>query len=82
MVLNFYRMVKDGVDTVKNGLNDLRIKDMVFNAFIVGMIAFFSTWDGTLNIDNILTSVKAFGLSFFIELAYEKGIKRFKGGTQ
>ena len=59
-----------------NGNKEIGYKEMVFNAFIIGGIAFFSTWTGHIDINNILVSVKAFGLSFFVELAYEKGVKR------
>jgi hypothetical protein len=52
---------------------------MLIDSAILGGIVFFSTWSGELDLENIMISVKAFGLTFITQLAYYRGLK--KNGT-
>ena len=53
------------------------LKEIAVDSLIIGAIAFFSTWTGSLDISNLLVSLKAFGLSFFLQFAYERGVKKY-----
>jgi len=51
--------------------------DMIIDSLIIAGITFFSTWSGKpFTYETVFMLIKATGLSFFIQLAYEKGIKR------
>jgi len=52
------------------------IKDMILDSLIVGGIVFFSTWNGTLDINNLLNALKGFGIAFLTQLAYYRGVKK------
>jgi len=52
------------------------LKSMAIDSAIVGAIVFFSTWNGSLDLNNLLNAVKGFGLAFFTQLAYYRGLKR------
>ncbi len=54
------------------------LKDMVYDSLIIAGITTFSIWSGELGIKELMTVLKATGLAFFVQLAYEKGIKKFK----
>jgi len=51
--------------------------DMIIDSLIIAGITFFSTWNGQIvDLQSLFIVLKATGLSFFIQLAYEKGIKK------
>lgn len=69
----------NGLDLVKKKLTQKHSKsylDMIIDSLIIAGITFFSTWTGTLDLNSLLIVLKATGLSFFFQLAYEKGLKK------
>jgi hypothetical protein len=56
--------------------NSKSYQSMLIDSAIVGAIVFFSTWNGSLDINNLLNAIKGFGLAFFTQLAYYRGLKR------
>ena len=69
----------NGFEIVKRKLTKKHSKsylDMIIDSIIIAGITFFSTWTGTLDLNSLLIVLKATGLSFFIQLAYEKGLKK------
>ncbi|MEM3580853.1 MAG: hypothetical protein QXQ64_06260 [Candidatus Bathyarchaeia archaeon] len=52
------------------------VSDMVIDSLIVAGIVFFSTWNGTTDVGNILNALKGFALAFLTQIAYYRGIKR------
>lgn len=53
------------------------LKDMLLDSFIIALIACFSLWNGQiLTLNELLPLIKAFVLSFIIQLGYYRGIKR------
>jgi hypothetical protein len=59
--------------------NKKTLQDMLFDSLIISGITFFSVWNGTtLSLEQMLIVLKATGISFFIQLAYERGIKKVK----
>lgn len=52
------------------------VKDMLIDSAILGGIVFFSTWTGKLDLENIMISLKATGLTFITQLAYYRGLKK------
>ena len=53
-----------------------KLRDMVIDSAIIGGIAAFSVWNGTGGSLDLLASLKAFGISFFIQFAYYRGVKK------
>jgi hypothetical protein len=52
---------------------------MILDSIIVAGVTAFSIWNGTtLSLEQMLIILKAVGISFFIQLAYERGIKKVK----
>ena len=70
-------MVKYGKSLSENKDNTKSWKDIVLDSIIVAGITFFSTWTGNIDIAQLLMTLKATGLAFFLQVAYEKGIKRY-----
>jgi hypothetical protein len=55
------------------------LQDMILDSIIVAGVTAFSIWNGTtLSLEQMLIILKAVGISFFIQLAYERGIKKVK----
>lgn len=52
------------------------VSDMLIDSLIVAGIVFFSTWNGTTDVVNILSAIKGFALAFLTQIAYYRGIKR------
>ncbi len=52
-------------------------KDIILDSIIIAGITFFSVWSGHINLEQLLTTLKATGLAFFLQVAYEKGIKKY-----
>lgn len=76
--------VKQMAETVANGSGCLAkvenpVKPVAYiflDSFIVAGIAFFATWNGTLDTNSCLAALKGFGLALFGQLFYERGIKK------
>jgi len=71
----------DGFDMIKKKFIQRHSKsycDMIIDSLIIASITFFSTWTGTIDINSLLIVLKATGLSFFVQLSYEKCIKKEK----
>ncbi len=60
---------------VMKAMTGKSIREMLADSLIVAGITFFSVWTGTLSLNEILITIKATGLAFFTQLAFEKGIK-------
>ena len=46
------------------------------DSLIVGGVVFAATWNGEADISSCLSALKAFGIAFFGQLFYERGIKK------
>lgn len=63
-----------------NWKNNKSLRTILFDsAIIAGMVGFAALSD-VPSIENAWIVVKVSGIAFFSQLAFEKGIKRFKGG--
>lgn len=62
--------------TKKNPVIKKTALDMVINSIVIAGIVAFSIWDGHLNTESLLAVLKATGSSFFIQYAWERGVKR------
>jgi len=60
----------------KTTTEEKKISDMVVDSAIVGGIVFFSTWNGSLDVNNLLNALKGFGLAFLTQFAYYRGLKQ------
>jgi len=70
-------MAKYGKSLTGNNNNSKSWTDIIIDSAIVAGITFFSTWSGNIDIAQLLITAKATGLTFFLQVAYEKGIKRY-----
>ncbi len=52
------------------------VSEMLVDSTIVAGIVFFSTWNGTLDVNNFLNAIKGFGLAFLTQIAYYRGLKK------
>lgn len=68
-------LANDG-QTVKETEETKSVMDMVVDSAIVGAIVFFSTWSGTADLNECLSALKGFGIAFFTQLAYYRGLKK------
>lgn len=72
-ILSIVELEKSATKTKKNEKSYL---EMLINSAIIAGITFFSVWNGTINLDQLLIVLKATGISFCVQLAYEKKIKK------
>lgn len=53
------------------------LKDMLLDSFVIGIITSLSLWSGQkITLEECLPLLKVFVLSFAVQLAYYRGIKR------
>lgn len=64
---------KDGKYT-----NEKPMTDIMLDSLIIAGLTAFAVWNGKLDINACLAVLKATGSAFFIQLAYEKGVKKVK----
>jgi len=50
--------------------------NILLDSAAIGGIAAFSVWAGTAGSLDVLTAIKAFCLSFFIQIGYYRGLKK------
>jgi len=75
MMLDLYNAIGKRKSTVWFP-NSKSYLDMIIDSLIIAGITFFSSWNGTIDLNSILIVLKATGLSFFVQLSYEKGVKK------
>jgi len=58
--------------------NDTKsVLEMILDSAIIALITVFSLWTGQeLSFTEALTLIKAFGISFFVQLAWYRGLKK------
>ena len=62
--------------STKNEAKVKSFKDMLIDSGTIAAIALFSVWSGVPTWEQLGIVLKATGISFFVQLAYERGIKR------
>lgn len=75
-MLNIITSNNSGASGSKEEKTNKRILSMLIDSLIIGGITVFSTWTGALTLDQLVLLVKSFGISFLIQLAYYRGIKK------
>ena len=74
-MLDLHEAISEKTSSLNNE-NTKTYMDMLIDSGIIAAITFFSTWNGTIDLNQILMVIKATGISFFLQLAYEKGVKK------
>lgn len=77
-MLDLHNAIGKSNSVVKKIVGSKSFKDMVIDSLIVAGVSFFSVWTGEPTIQQCFIVIKAAGLSFFVQLVYEKGIKKIK----